>query len=419
MKTFGRGDRGRTICFFVCPHVLGGLETLAFTLAQSLDPARYRPVFLFPWSNPAVSRYAPGSIVVPPSRQPIHPRMLGRHLRSGGIDLVQSFGHLETGAMAARWAGIPHLWHLGGFPGKGESVEGLALLGRRLVVPSHPLREHFERLACFDVSTIPAGVDLENLESSSCSDAAGLRQRLRFPEEAWVVGMVGNFYLAKQHPDFLKAGALLCRADSRVRLVLAGRCFEAPASLRQESQRYRESLIRLAARLGVRERLRIVSFTPQNRWRFFRGIDVLLAPSVEGFGLATAEAMAAGRPVVSVNRGGVCDLIEDNISGRWVPLRNPRRMAEAALEILENRALARRLGAAASRRIRCRFTVSLQAKRYQALYDRILEDNGAGSHPTAPFASAATFLEDKRNGSVRRNAASKDSQRFPLKVEIG
>lgn len=44
----------------------------------------------------------------------------------------------------------------------------------------------------------------------------------------------------------------------------------------------------------------------------------LIVPNVEEFGIAAVEAQAAGRPVVAVKRGGVCETVVDGVTGALV-----------------------------------------------------------------------------------------------------
>ncbi len=76
----------------------------------------------------------------------------------------------------------------------------------------------------------------------------------------------------------------------------------------------------------------------------------------EGFGLTVAEAMWKGRAVVASAVGGIQDQIEDGVHG--LLLRDPCDLdafADALARLLEDPALARRLGESARARVRDRF----------------------------------------------------------------
>ena len=81
-------------------------------------------------------------------------------------------------------------------------------------------------------------------------------------------------------------------------------------------------------------------------------LAVLFAPVQEDFGLVTLEAMAAGKPVVTtLDAGGPGELVEDGRTG-FVTAPEPSAMAARIRQLVTNRRLARRMGAAALDRAR-------------------------------------------------------------------
>ncbi|HEU5243656.1 MAG TPA: glycosyltransferase family 4 protein [Gaiellaceae bacterium] len=84
--------------------------------------------------------------------------------------------------------------------------------------------------------------------------------------------------------------------------------------------------------------------------------SVLVAPCErEGFGLAAAEAMAFGRPVVAAAGGALLDLVADGETGLLVPPREARAMRAAVERLLGDPQLRERLGRAARAFARERF----------------------------------------------------------------
>jgi glycosyltransferase involved in cell wall biosynthesis len=57
---------------------------------------------------------------------------------------------------------------------------------------------------------------------------------------------------------------------------------------------------------------------------------------MEGLGTSLLDAMAFGLPIVATKAGGIPEAVEDGVTGRVVPARNPSRLAEALLELLED-----------------------------------------------------------------------------------
>jgi 2-deoxystreptamine N-acetyl-D-glucosaminyltransferase/2-deoxystreptamine glucosyltransferase len=84
---------------------------------------------------------------------------------------------------------------------------------------------------------------------------------------------------------------------------------------------------------------------------------VVVCPSrSEGFGMACAEAMAHGRPVVATSVGGLLDLVVDGETGVLVPPGDVAALRAALDRLLGDPELRARMGAAARRRISERFS---------------------------------------------------------------
>jgi glycosyltransferase involved in cell wall biosynthesis len=101
--------------------------------------------------------------------------------------------------------------------------------------------------------------------------------------------------------------------------------------------------------------------------------DLFILPSLfEGLPLALLEAMGAGLPVIATHVCGSAEVVQDGLSGRLVPPRDPPALAAAILEVLDNPDLASRWGAAARARVKRDFSARAMADRVAAIYDEVL-----------------------------------------------
>jgi glycosyltransferase involved in cell wall biosynthesis len=71
----------------------------------------------------------------------------------------------------------------------------------------------------------------------------------------------------------------------------------------------------------------------------------------EGLPLVCIEAMAHGRPVVGSDVAGIQELIVDGVTGYLVPARDPAKLREAILKLLDDKELRRKMGLAGRERI--------------------------------------------------------------------
>ena len=101
--------------------------------------------------------------------------------------------------------------------------------------------------------------------------------------------------------------------------------------------------------------------------RLLERAAVIVAPCErEGFGLAAAEAMAFGRPVVAAAGGALLELVTDGETGLLVSPRDVAALRAAVERLLRDPELRDRLGRAARARARERFG-------WDAVIDRTLE----------------------------------------------
>jgi glycosyltransferase involved in cell wall biosynthesis len=101
--------------------------------------------------------------------------------------------------------------------------------------------------------------------------------------------------------------------------------------------------------------------------------DVYVCSSLaESSPVAVWEAMAMARPVVSTDVGDVPRHIADGENGYVVPVGDHAALAARALRLIEDPALARRLGANARAEVLACFTPARIAEKTLALYRRAL-----------------------------------------------
>jgi len=162
----------------------------------------------------------------------------------------------------------------------------------------------------------------------------------------------------------LKRVDLLLQTVARIRspescklLILAGGDF---SPYRDEVRR-----LGLADRVIVRENVRQIE-------DYLQVADIALFTSeTESFCLSILEAMCFGCPSIASQVGGIPEVLQDQITGLFVPFGDTEKMALAAEELIRNPARRETLGRAAQLRAQTEFSANVIVPRYEALYHRL------------------------------------------------
>jgi glycosyltransferase involved in cell wall biosynthesis len=97
--------------------------------------------------------------------------------------------------------------------------------------------------------------------------------------------------------------------------------------------------------------------------------NVVVMPSYrEAQGLAIIEALAANRPVVASNVGGIPEMIINGENGLLVPSHDPSALATATALLLTDHALATRLATTGHQLVHDRFCLDYMLRDIEAIY---------------------------------------------------
>jgi N-acetyl-alpha-D-glucosaminyl L-malate synthase BshA len=101
--------------------------------------------------------------------------------------------------------------------------------------------------------------------------------------------------------------------------------------------------------------------------------DLFLLPTdAESFGLSALEALASGTPVIGTKAGGLPEVVHDGRTGVLCGVGDVDGMSAAAVELLKDDKLWRRMSDHAARDARARFAKDDIVERYEQLYETTL-----------------------------------------------
>jgi PEP-CTERM/exosortase A-associated glycosyltransferase len=226
------------------------------------------------------------------------------------------------------------------------------------------------------IGIMPNGVDLALFGDPPPRDEA-LRQELALGDGP-VIGFIGSFYDYEGLDDLVDAMPLLLaeRPDARLLLVGGG-----PVG---------DALRRQAQASPAAKAIRFVGRVPHSQVeRYYSLCDVMAYPRKASrltelvTPLKPLEAMAQGKLVTASSVGGHRELIADGLTGTLFAPDDPADCAASLAGLLARRGEWDAMRAAARAHVSERHDWARNAKRYQPIYQALLERARAGRLPAA------------------------------------
>jgi glycosyltransferase involved in cell wall biosynthesis len=194
---------------------------------------------------------------------------------------------------------------------------------------------------------------------------AEARAALGLPDDRFVVAVLGRVSDWKGQDVLARALAHSRLAEIDAIGLVAGDPWAGDESPAHE-------LRELARTEGLGDRLRLLGFRDDVDV-VLGAADAVAVPSKrpDPFPNSALEAAAAGVPVVAAAHGGLTEIVTDGETGLLTPPRDPAALAHALRRLADDTALVTRLGEAAARDTRARFSRERMLARVEEIYDRL------------------------------------------------
>jgi glycosyltransferase involved in cell wall biosynthesis len=398
----------------------GGTKHVAVNLASVLDRTRFDPTVLFyrsgPWvadldaagvttivagnaprdaavgaaeagsAGRAAAQWSGGGAAAAPER-PLHRRvaadlrswwwLLGRDaararrllpLVPPGTRLIHVNHSMATDFTwyhVARTLGIPVVTHEHGIwkPRSAAYYAVASQVASVLCLTEERVAQLRERLhARVHADLLPNGIPVDRFVPER--DRGAVRAEFGIPDGAPLIITAGHVQEWKGQALAVAAAQLLAARGMDFVWLLCGEIVE---------KAYAEGLRERIEQAGLGARVRL---TGQRRdlHELFAASDIAVHTSIqpEPFGLVVIEAMLQGVPVIGPREGAIPELIRDRVDGLLVPPRDPESLANAIRDLADAPEARREMGRRASVKVRESFDIHLQARRLEAIYDRVL-----------------------------------------------
>jgi glycosyltransferase involved in cell wall biosynthesis len=208
------------------------------------------------------------------------------------------------------------------------------------------------------LTVIPNCVDTRRFQPSAARRQAA-RAAWGIADDAPVLGSVGRLADQKRPLALLELLAALRPQFPHIRLVLIG-TGPLEQAVRQRSQA-----------LGLEQAVVFAGFVPRVD-EVLPGLDLhVLLSRNEGFGIATAEAMACGVPAVGTDVPGTADVLRGSEAGMLVPLDDADQAAKLVADLLRDPARRARMAAAGPAEATARFGEEHVRDMVRAFYEEL------------------------------------------------
>jgi glycosyltransferase involved in cell wall biosynthesis len=362
------------ICQLITELQLAGAERCVFELASRLDKNRF---------DVQVAALQGGVVADWLARAGVKVHVLGMRskwdlpkllalpdlLRRERIQILHT--HLFHADLAGRWAAdtlaLPHLIHTVHVaearfrPWQFAFARMSANRCDRIVAVSNAVQEHHARLTglpAWRYQVIPNGIDA-SAYSADRQAGAELRQKLGIPAGEILLAYVGRLDRQKGIDVLLSAMSHLGARGKPVNLVIAG---DGPRRFQVEGFMRHGEGGRHTRWLGAVQDVRPV----------LSAADIFVMPSRwEGLPLATAEAMAAGLPVLGTKASGLAELLDFGQAGMVINVDDVVALSDAIELLAGDAGLRQRLSQAGLQRVRQHYSIQANVKAHEELYTQI------------------------------------------------
>lgn len=168
-------------------------------------------------------------------------------------------------------------------------------------------------------------VDINHIKNHNKEIVRGLKDKFSINDASIVFGTIGRLDKQKGHQYLINASKDVIEKVPNSVFLFVGR------------GRLKDQLIQKIEENNINDHFRIVGYQ-ENLPEILALIDIFVLPSIsEGFPFSILEAMAARKPVIATNVGGVPEIITNNVNGILVEPMDPDALAKAMIFLAKDK----------------------------------------------------------------------------------
>jgi glycosyltransferase involved in cell wall biosynthesis len=383
----------RTILFVHQSADLYGSDRVLLALVSRLDRERFLPIVLLPVDGPLVAEFQAAGVechlveITRLSRATLSARGLfslpfnllksmrsiDRVLAGRSIDIVHSNTlAVLSSPLWARWHRVPHIWHVHEIIVNPKFVRKaysylLGWFADCIVCVSQATKVNLiqDKPALLNKITVVWN-GLERTSPVDRNEVVAYHEQLAVAEPEVLIVLVGRINRWKGQPILVEAAGLLWQQGIRnVRYLFVGSAPDGQGHFMDE--------LHNSINLSPAKKMFTLQGFTNNLWVVWDACDVAVIPSTEPepFGMVALEAMAAAKPVIAANHGGLKEIVVAGETGLLVSPGSANDLAEAIKLLVSDAPLRKRMGVAGELRYRQEFTLDRYVVNMSKIYEQI------------------------------------------------
>ena len=361
---------------------IGGSEKLALSIASELDDSRFQTaVCALDLSGDLVKdfkeRHIPQHVLHRNGVEFATFRKIYSLLKLHEVDIVHThnFAQLFHALLPAKVAGakIIHTEHSYYNYLPRNIDRRIRNFDRRMIRPLLYLCERFtvvsEEIADFfihkigiskgSISVIPNGIDVGKFDIK----LDNARMRLGLQEDDIVIGTVGRLEEEKDHRTLLNAFKYAENSYPNCKLLIVG-----DGTKRKELEDH-------SCELQIYDKVKFLgnrSDIPE----LLSAMDIFVLTSIrEGLPLSALEAMAARKPVVATDVGGLKHIVKDGVSGFLVSKQDDIAIGDALIHLIKDSGLQKNMGDKGHDIAEGSFGIKKMIREYEDIYRSMIGES--------------------------------------------
>jgi len=358
----------------------GGAETVLLDIARNVDRNQFNPIVVIhksKWLHKQLLEHNIDTKIITSNRAWDLSFLvkLVKYSRQFKIDLIHShlFGANLYSCLAGLILKIPVIttFHnelfLAGGSERYISLKNLLIrkLSSKMVFVADYMKRDYLNTAKYSpkkMLTIYNGIDLDKLNTDA--DISDFRKELGLQDNDLLVGHVANLRPPKGHRYLIETAGKVCKIFPKIKFLLIGE--EGDGKIKREIEE-------LIAELGLNENIKLLGFR-EDVHRLLHLIDIFVLSSIsEGLPLSVVEAMAASKPIVATDVGGLSEIVVNDRNGYLVKAKNPSALAEKISVLIKNKELRIDMGKAGRKIVEEKFSLKTMIDNYQNLYEKLIK----------------------------------------------